>query len=56
MRGTFTDAGEAGANRRALPRRLRGRKLRPGRYRLVISAVDEFGNETRVRKRFRIRR
>jgi hypothetical protein len=56
MRGAFTDAGEAGANRRALPRRLRGRRVRPGRYRLVISAVDEFGNETRVRKRFRIRR
>ena len=56
MRGSFTDVGEAGANRRALPRRLRGRRLRPGRYRLVISAVDQYGNETLVRKRFRIRR
>ena len=55
MRGTFTDAGTAGRNSRKLPRRLRGRRIGPGSYRLVVLAVDEFGNETRVRKRFRIR-
>jgi hypothetical protein len=55
LRGSFGDDGEAGANSAALPRRFRPRRLRPGRYRLVISAVDQFGNETQTTKRFRVR-
>ncbi len=50
--GSFTDAGEAGANTRRLPRRLGGRRLGPGRYRLLITARDAVGNETRATKRF----
>jgi len=55
LRGSFGDDGDAGANTSALPRRFRASRLRPGRYRLVISAVDQFGNETVTRKRFRVR-
>lgn len=57
LRGRFTDDGEAGPNTRRIPRRLGGRRLRlkPGRYRLVVTARDDAGNETRVRKRFRVR-
>ncbi|HEX6584162.1 MAG TPA: hypothetical protein VF056_11225 [Thermoleophilaceae bacterium] len=54
--GSFTDAGEAGANSLTLPRRLGGRRLGPGRYRLLITARDQFGNETQATKRFVIRR
>lgn len=54
LRGSFTDAGEAGANERSLPRRLGGRRLGPGRYRLLITARDQFGNETQTTKKFRI--
>ncbi len=57
-----------GSTARQLQRRRRGRRqrqdpaeavpprrLRPGRYRLVITAVDRFGNETQTTKRFRVR-
>jgi hypothetical protein len=56
LRGSFTDTGTAGANERGLPRRVGGRRIGPGRYRLVITARDAFGNETRVTKRFRIKK
>jgi len=53
--GSFSDAGEAGANALTLPRRLGGRRLGPGRYRLLITARDQFGNETQTTKRFVIK-
>lgn len=56
LRGRFTDAGEAGSNTRTLPARFRGRRLGPGRYRLLITARDEVGNETRATKTFVIRK
>ena len=47
----------AGANRRALPRRLGGRRLGRGRYRVLIVAIDEGGNLSRtVARVFRVRR
>jgi hypothetical protein len=52
LRGSFTDAGEAGANERTLPARFRGRRLPAGRYRLLITAQDQFGNVTQTTKRF----
>ena len=55
LRGSFSDDGEAGANVKTLPRRFRPGVLRPGRYRLVITAVDRFGNQTQTTKRFRVR-
>ena len=53
--GSFTDTGEAGANSLTLPRRLGGRRLTPGRYRMLITARDQFGNETQSTKRFVIK-
>jgi hypothetical protein len=44
-------AGTAGANR--FPKALR--RLRPGRYRLVVRATDAAGNATLARKAFRVR-
>jgi hypothetical protein len=55
LRGGFTHASKAGANRFKFTGRLRGRKLRPGRYRLVEVAVDAAGNKSATeRVRFRI--
>jgi hypothetical protein len=55
LRGGFTHAGKAGANRFKFTGRLRGRKLKPGRYRLVEVAVDAAGNKSATeRVRFRI--
>jgi hypothetical protein len=56
LRGSFTDDGKAGPNVRSLPARFRARRLGPGRYRLLITARDQFGNETKTTKRFVIRR
>ncbi len=55
LRGRFTDTGEAGTNRRALPRRFRRSRLSPGRYRLVVTGTDQFGNRAQKKKRFRVR-
>ncbi len=54
LRGRFFDTGEAGANRRALPRRFRRSRLSPGRYRLVVSGTDQYGNRAQKTKRFRV--
>jgi hypothetical protein len=54
-RGTLRRSGAEGANRIRLNGRLRGRPLRPGRYRAVISALDAPGNRSTPRSaRFRI--
>ena len=55
LRGRFKDAGEAGANRRALPRRFRRSRLSPGRYRMLVTGTDQFGNTAQKKKRFRVR-
>lgn len=52
--GNFIDSGEAGANTRTIPRRLRRANLAPGLYRVVIVATDVAGNVTRKSKRFRV--
>jgi hypothetical protein len=55
LRGRFTDTGEAGANRRALPRRFRRSRLSAGRYRILVTGTDQFGNRAQRIKRFRVR-
>lgn len=56
LRGSFSHTGGAGANSARFSGRLRGRKLRPGRYRLLAEARDPAGNRTRrpATRRFRI--
>jgi hypothetical protein len=55
VRGGFTHASKAGANRFKFTGRLGGRKLKPGRYRLVEVAVDAAGNKSAPKRvRFRI--
>ena len=55
LRGSFTHRGETGQNEFILRGRLRGRSLRPGRYRLRAVAKDPAGNLSPIRrKRFRI--
>ena len=44
QRGSFTVQGTAGETRFRFTGRLRGRKLRPGRYRLVAVATDATGH------------
>ena len=44
LRGSFTHAGQTGGNRFRFTGRLRGRALRPGRYRLVGVPTDPAGN------------
>jgi hypothetical protein len=53
--GSFTDTGEAGANSRTIPRRLRRANLAPGLYRVLMTATDAAGNTATASKRFRIR-
>jgi hypothetical protein len=48
LRGSFTHAGKLGGNRFKFRGRLRGRKLRPGRYRLRARATDPAGNVSRL--------
>jgi len=55
LRGRFTDKGEAGTNRRSLPRRFRRSRLGPGRYRLLVTGSDQFGNQAQKVKKFRVR-
>jgi glucosylceramidase len=52
---TVRRRGVEGLNDIRLPRRVL-RRLRPGRYRLVVSAVDAGGNRSRRLKRFVVRR
>jgi hypothetical protein len=55
LRGGFTHAGKAGANRFKFTGRLGGRRLKPARYRLVQVAVDATGNKSATKRvRFRI--
>lgn len=55
LRGSFSHKGKAGSNKLKFRGRLRGRKLRPGRYRLRAVATDAAKNHSSVkRKRFRI--
>jgi hypothetical protein len=57
LKGGFSDAGLEGPNRRRFRGRLRGRRLRPGRYALIATATDDLGNTSAAaRVRFRIRR
>jgi hypothetical protein len=44
LRGALSDNGEAGRNAKSIKRRLAGRRLAAGRYRLVIKATDDAGN------------
>jgi hypothetical protein len=53
--GTLRRAGRTGANRVAFSGRIGRRALRPGRYRLRITAVDPAGNSSVTRtRRFRM--
>ena len=55
LRGGFTHAGKVGANSFRFTGRLAGRKLAPGRYRLVQVAVDAAGNRSATKRvRFQI--
>jgi uncharacterized protein YkwD len=49
LAGSLTDAGEQGANAFALPARLHGRSLAPGRYRLRAVATDAAGSASTAR-------
>ena len=44
LRGSLTDAGKVGGNSLRFSGRLRGRRLKPGLYRLVALPVDAAGN------------
>ena len=56
MKGKFANSGHAGANSFRWRGGLRGRRLRPGRYRLVAQALDPSGaRSATLRKRFRVR-
>ena len=53
--GSFTRSGEAGRNSFRFTGRIGGKRLKPGRYRLVAAARDGAGNRARVvRRTFRI--
>jgi len=55
LRGKFTHRGKAGVNRLRWSGRLRGRRLKRGRYRLIARARRGTGlRSTQVRARFRI--
>jgi aldose sugar dehydrogenase len=57
LRGGFTHRGKAGANGFRFSGRLRGRRLRPGGYRLVARPTDAARNRGKsVRARFRVLR
>lgn len=57
LRGAFSHRGKAGTNNFKFSGRLRGSKLKPGRYRLRSVATDAAGNRSaRKRVRFRIAR
>ena len=50
LRGGFRQQGAAGANRLKFTGRLRGTKLRPGKYRLRGVATDAAGNRSSLRR------
>jgi hypothetical protein len=55
LRGSFADSGEVGGNTLRFRGRLRGRRLKPGRYRLLATPTDSAGNVGRAaRTAFRI--
>jgi len=55
LKGSFADAGEAGANRFKFTGRLNGKALKPRRHQLVATALDAAGNSTLPqRTRFKI--
>jgi Tol biopolymer transport system component len=55
LKGSFTYSGKPGLNRFRFTGRLRGKKLRPGRYRLVNTVTDAAGNKSKPRRvKFRI--
>ena len=55
LRGSFIYEGSVGSNSFRFVGRLRGRKLQPGRYRLLAVATDHAGNKSRLKQgRFQI--
>jgi hypothetical protein len=50
LAGSFAATGKAGANSLVFTGRLRGRALRAGRYRLVVTATDAAGNRSAPRR------
>ena len=50
LRGSFRQQASAGANKLKFTGRLRGSKLRPGKYRLLAVATDAAGNKSRPRR------
>jgi hypothetical protein len=57
MRGAFVQQGAAGSNGFRFKGRLRGKALKPGPYRLAVTATDPIGNVgTTVRRKFTVRR
>jgi hypothetical protein len=48
--GGFTITGKAGLNRRRLPKRVNGKRLRRGRYRLVAVATDSTGARSATKR------
>lgn len=55
LRGRFASAGGTGTHRLRFSGRLRGHRLRPGRYRLIARARTAAGRRSRpARRRFRI--
>ena len=55
LKGGFSRAGGAGLNSFRFTGRLRGKRLRPGRYRLVATATDTAKNKSKPKRaRFRV--
>jgi hypothetical protein len=55
LRGSFSRQSKTGLNRFRFTGRLRGKKLRPGRYRLVLVATDAAKNGSKAKRaKFRI--
>ena len=50
LKGSFTLSGTAGPNSFRFTGRLRGKKLSPGRYRLVMVATDAAGNKSKPKR------
>ncbi len=51
---TFSGPGNAGPNRRLLPKRLGGRLLAGGRFRIVMTVRDDAGNAATKARKFRL--
>ena len=50
LRGSFAHRGKAGSNSFKFRGRIGGRRLKPGRYRLVARATDAAGNRSPARR------